>query len=150
MAAIAYPTEAPTTVRSTIPTLRLLPTGAAVHPSAAIYRRRRAVAAVVAVALVAALAIALVGLVARMSAAEPTTLRAGSAPGTVLVPDPAAYGAAGDALPARAVYVVQPGDTLWSIARAIAPDADVTATAARLADLNGSSALQVGQRLRLN
>lgn len=146
MAAIAYPREA-----TTIPSLRLVPTGAAVRPSAATYRRRRFVAALVAVLVAAAIALAVAGLVDRMLTPDPTTtLRAGTATGTVLVPDPAAYGAAGDPLPARAVYVVQPGDTLWSIARAVAPGADVTETAARLADLNGSSALQVGQRLRLN
>ena len=148
MAAIAYPREAPTTV----PALRLVPSGRAraVPTSAAIYRRRRFVAAFVAVVVVAALAVALAGLVGRLAAEPATTLRAGTATGTVLVPDPAAYGVAGDPLPARAVYVVQPGDTLWSIARAVAPGADVAETAAELADLNGSSALQVGQRLRLN
>jgi Tfp pilus assembly protein FimV len=104
-----------------------------------------------AVVVVAALALAVAGLVDRLLTPEPaTTLRAGTATGTVLVPDPGAYGAAGDPLPDRAVYVVRPGDTLWSIARAVAPDADVVETAARLAEINGSSALQVGQRLRLN
>jgi len=146
MAAIAYPREATTTV----PTLRLVPTGAALRPSAITYRRRRSVAALLAALLVVAVALAVAGLVSQLTADTTTTLRAGTATGTVLVPDPAAYGAAGDPLPARAVYVVQPGDTLWSIARAVAPGADVTETAARLADLNGSSALQVGQRLRLN
>jgi Tfp pilus assembly protein FimV len=47
------------------------------------------------------------------------------------------------------VYVVQPGDTLWSIARELRPTGDPRAEVDRLTDLNGTAALQVGQRLRL-
>ena len=50
---------------------------------------------------------------------------------------------------AARVLVVQPGDTLWSIARRIDPTGDVRDTVRRLADANGGAALQVGQRLRL-
>ena len=39
------------------------------------------------------------------------------------------------------VYVVQPGDTLWSIARELDPTGDVRADVDRLADLNGTAAL---------
>ena len=47
-------------------------------------------------------------------------------------------------------YTVQPGDTLWSVAAAIAPEgADVRATVDELADLNGGPTLAVGQRLAL-
>lgn len=117
-----------------------------------IYRRRRVAAVlfgVVAVLLIMLAAQLVAGFVASPQA---TTVRAGApaATGTVLVSEPAQYGASGAALPGHAVYVVHPGDTMWSIARAIAPDADVTEVAARLRELNGSSALQVGQRLRLN
>lgn len=45
------------------------------------------------------------------------------------------------------IHVVQPGDTLWSIATEIAPADDVRATVDRLADLNGGASLEVGQRL---
>jgi LysM repeat protein len=48
-----------------------------------------------------------------------------------------------------AVYVVQPGDTLWTIAREVDPTSDVRSTVDRLVALNGSAALQPGQRLRL-
>jgi hypothetical protein len=44
---------------------------------------------------------------------------------------------------------VQPGDTLWSIARELAPAGDIRAEVDRLQDLNGTAALQAGQRLRL-
>jgi len=55
--------------------------------------------------------------------------------------------AAGSSAPA--VHVVQPGDTLWSIARSIDPDGDVRVTVDRLAALNGRGPLQVGQQLVL-
>jgi Tfp pilus assembly protein FimV len=47
-------------------------------------------------------------------------------------------------------YVVQPGDTLWSVAAAVAPDGtDVRATVDELVGLNGGPALAVGQHLVL-
>ncbi len=45
------------------------------------------------------------------------------------------------------VYVVQPGDTLWSVASQFDTDGDVRDTVHRLADLNGGSAITAGQRL---
>lgn len=48
-----------------------------------------------------------------------------------------------------ALHVVQPGDTLWSIARQLDPAADVRVVVDRLVDLNGGAPLQVGQRLQL-
>jgi nucleoid-associated protein YgaU len=93
------------------------------------YLRRRLVAAVVAVALVAAL-----------------YLLAGSAlAGTAGGGTPSA--AAGATSPAT--HVVQPGDTLWTIAAAAAPDVDVRITVDRIAELNGRGPLVVGQRLLL-
>ena len=47
------------------------------------------------------------------------------------------------------VYVVQPGDTLWSIAHHVEPNADPRDVVDHLVELNGSGALQPGQRLRL-
>ncbi|MEO7556590.1 MAG: LysM peptidoglycan-binding domain-containing protein [Acidimicrobiales bacterium] len=115
------------------------------------FRRRRVATAG---ALVVALLVALVGLHAASSllTAPEDTLRAGTtstAASAVLVPDPGVYGSSGIDPPAGATYVVQPGDTLWSIARRLAPNVDITAAVDRLAELNGSSAIQIGQRLRL-
>lgn len=45
------------------------------------------------------------------------------------------------------IYIVQPGDTLWTVAAALDSTGDVRDTVDQLADLNGGSALTVGQRL---
>jgi nucleoid-associated protein YgaU len=51
--------------------------------------------------------------------------------------------------PVRSLYVVQPGDTLWTIAHKLDPSADPRELVDRLVELNGSAALRPGQRLRL-
>ena len=45
------------------------------------------------------------------------------------------------------IIAVQPGDTLWGIAGAIAPDLDRREVVQRLADRNGGSAIWAGQDL---
>ena len=52
--------------------------------------------------------------------------------------------------PEPVVYVVQPGDTLWSIARRLQPTGDVRPLVHRLERANGGARLQVGDRLALN
>jgi hypothetical protein len=47
----------------------------------------------------------------------------------------------------ESVYVVQPGDTLWSIAERLAPDGDPRPIVEELRDLNGGTDLEVGTRL---
>ncbi len=124
MVAIAHPT---TTRRSpSRPVLVVLPP--VTRPDARVYRRRR-LAVVAAVLSVLALPAALVAT-------------AGTAPTDASAP--AAVGA-----PASATYVVQPGDTLWSIAAKVDPAADRREVVDHLVELNGSAALQPGQRLRL-
>jgi nucleoid-associated protein YgaU len=50
--------------------------------------------------------------------------------------------------PGPTSYVVQPGDTLWSIARSLQPDGDVRPLVHGLLDGNGgAAALSVGQVL---
>jgi nucleoid-associated protein YgaU len=46
-------------------------------------------------------------------------------------------------------YIVQPGDTLWSIARSLQPDGDVRPLVRGLTSANGGAALAVGQQLVL-
>jgi LysM domain-containing protein len=50
---------------------------------------------------------------------------------------------------AARVHVVQPGDTLWSIARSLHPQGDVRDLVDRLAATRGRDALQVGERIVL-
>ena len=45
----------------------------------------------------------------------------------------------GAAVPATATVVVQPGQTLWGVARSVAPGADVRETVARIKELSGLS-----------
>jgi len=99
------------------------------RPEARVYRRRRlaVLCAVLSVLVLPALLVAASGA---------TTVTPASTPAPAVAP-------------ARSVYVVQPGDTLWSIAHEVDPTGDPRETVDRLVDLNGGSALQPGQRLRL-
>lgn len=56
-------------------------------------------------------------------------------------------GSPADSVEASTQYVVQPGDTLWSIAGELQPDQDRRATVDRLAARNGGAAIHAGQRL---
>jgi len=64
-------------------------------------------------------------------------------------------GAEVDALPvvassgAATTHVVQPGDTLWSLARRLQPEGDVRPLVARLRQAHGPGPLLPGERLRL-
>lgn len=53
------------------------------------------------------------------------------------------------ALARGADYVVQPGDTLWGVARRIQPDGDVRPLVARLVAARGAEPLRPGQVLAL-
>ena len=124
------------------PQLRLLDGGRAPSRVAqqAVYRRRRLVVGVLVVTLVVALTLLASAAVARLAGGAPSA--AGGLPPT----SAAASSAAGVA--ARTV-VVQPGDTLWTIAADVAPDADVRITVDELVALNGSSPIVPGQELVL-
>ncbi len=96
-----------------------------------VYRRRRIVAVLVAAGLVAMLVLAVGGLVGSFTGA-----------GT------------GASVPERrvspgAVYVVQPGDTFWDIARRLEPSGDPRPLVARLVAAHGSPVLVAGERLAL-
>ena len=97
------------------------------HP--AVYRRRRLG---VALAVVTALLVAYLAL----TGLRALTADAASAP---------SGGPVAAAAPVGSAYVVQPGDTLWSIARTLQPSGDVRALVDRLADRVGSGPLVVGQ-----
>lgn len=130
MVAIATaPSHRPSS-RPSRPVLVVLPP--VTRSGARIYRRRR-----LAVLGAALSVLALPALLMAASGSSSTTVTPASAP------------VAPAAAPASSVYVVQPGDTLWSIAHKVEPHADPRDVVDRLVDLNGSGALQPGQRLRL-
>ena len=90
-----------------------------------------------------ALAVVLVVVVALTLLATAAVARfAGGAPS-------AAGGPSNGVVTAAPTVVVQPGDTLWSIAADIAPTADVRITVDQLIALNGASPIVPGQELTL-
>lgn len=113
------------------PALRVIEGGRAPGRVAqrAVYRRRRLVAAVVALVAVAALVLLANAVLVRTAGGGAPAPVAGTSSG--------------------AVHVVQPGDTLWSIAQGLDPAGDVRLVVDRLVDLNGRAPLTVGQRLQL-
>ena len=148
---MAAPMSAP--MLSDSPALRLLPTTLPSGPAApprpalrvleggrdpgrlarrAVYRRRRAVA----LATLATLVVVITLLVGAISA----RFAGGGHPSSAVgAPSPIA----------SSLYVVQPGDTLWSIAASVAPDTDVRLTVDRLVEANGAAPITVGQRIVL-
>jgi LysM repeat protein len=96
---------------------------AAVRSAASVYARRRLVALLLLVAVVVVSAQGLLSVVS--------------------------HGATSGLAPATSVHIVQPGESLWSIAQQERPTADMSRLVDELLRLNGSSTLQVGQRLVL-
>lgn len=103
---------------------------------------RRALLVVAAGLAVAALvALAALGAVQLLGADAAATMPASTA--EPLHP----AGAGASTSPAPAVVVVQPGDTLWAIARRMQPTGDVRHLVDQLADRNGGAGLVAGQTL---
>lgn len=140
MAAVIVPSTASVQpdrhpVRDRRPALRVIDGGRSPANRAMqrVYLRRR-LGAIVGLALVAAvLWLAATGAVALVQG--PATTQASSA-ATAAAPPAAAE-----------AYIVQPGDTLWVIARRLEPDGDIRPVVDELADRTGGSVLQPGQRL---
>ncbi|HEV2758695.1 MAG TPA: LysM domain-containing protein [Acidimicrobiales bacterium] len=128
MAAVAH--ASPADIRR-LATVRI---GSYVPPApertpAVVYRRRRMVAVLVAASLFTLLVLAVGGVVG-------------------------SFASTGAAVPERpvspaAVYVVQPGDTFWDIARRLEPTGDPRPLVARLVAAHGSPVLVAGERLAL-
>ncbi|HEY8524009.1 MAG TPA: LysM peptidoglycan-binding domain-containing protein [Acidimicrobiales bacterium] len=92
----------------------------------------------------------------RLAALVLATLLAVAVVGAAQVVGPMLLGASSGDAPAASggrapvpgeVYVVQPGDTLWSIATAVAPDRDPRPIVDRLQEVNDTATLEVGDRL---
>jgi LysM repeat protein len=47
------------------------------------------------------------------------------------------------------VYVVQPGDTVWKIARQLQPEGEIRPLVDRIVKANGRSSVQIGDRLEV-
>jgi hypothetical protein len=129
MAAIAYPGAERQPQAPSRRHLTLVPPPARRRPSrSSIYWRRRLLVLVAAVLLVIAARAAL-GALGGGPLAAPET--------------PAGRGGA------AAVYVVQPGDTYWSIARHLQPSGDVRGLVDRISSEHGGAPLQPGEQLAL-
>ncbi len=106
------------------------------RPAAATYRRRRLVALAAAVVLAACVALA-------GRAVIPAT---GGGP----FPAPGSSPVSGLSAAGQQAYVIQPGDTIWSVARRIQPAGDIRPLVDELVDRNGGAALRPGQVLVLS
>lgn len=100
------------------------------------YGLRRAVAVVIAVLVVAVVAIA-------VSALAGALVDVGGRPAA------ASDAAAAPASPIVRIHVAQPGDTMWSIADRYRGEVGQGRFVDALIDLNGGTAIQVGQAIRL-
>ena len=94
-----------------------------------VYRRRRVVALLLLVSVAAALVLAVGGLLASFGGGPLTASERPGTPGNV--------------------YVVQPGDTFWEIARRLDPEGDPRPLVARLVAAHGGAVLVPGERLAL-
>ncbi len=117
------------------PALRLLQGGLDAGPAPAVYRRRRMVALILAVAFVVVAMTGLRAVVLSTGIFDGRPLSAAD----VSTPVPAG----GETL------LVQPGQTLWTIARDLQPSGDVRPLVDELAALNGGATLEAGQNLVL-
>jgi len=99
---------------------------------AVVYRRRRVVAVLAVASALAVLVLAIGALQASFVANGGATSGRLGSPGSP-----------------GAVYVVQPGDTFWDIARRLDPAGDPRPLVARLVAAHGSPVLVAGERLAL-
>lgn len=121
--------------------------------AAAVYRRRRLVAASLLLLVAWAVVRLVLAVVPALAApATPTALHTG-APGSAIAEIDRAAGPAavsGAPVPAtdgRLVYVVRPGDTLWTIAAAVRPDRDPREIVDALAARTQGAVIHPGQRI---
>jgi nucleoid-associated protein YgaU len=133
------------------PALRVLeggrtgPAGRSASADAGVVVHRRPVATVVAgVALAALVAFAALGG-AHLLGADAAASRPAS---TAEIPRP--VGAGASTSPAPTEWVVQPGDTLWSIAERLRPGADVRPLVDELAARAGGADVSAGDRIDLS
>ena len=130
MVAVAHASPAPAPCLVVVRTgLSLVQPPTRSHIAPAVYRRRRVAAALLVASVAAALILAVGGLLASFGGGPLTASERPGAP--------------------AAVYVVQPGDTFWEIARRLDPTGDPRPLVARLVAAHGSPVLVPGERLAL-
>jgi len=127
MVAVAYVSPAPIRRLAVVRTRPVAGPARTTLP-VTVYRRRRVVAVLMLVSVVAALALALQGLSASFGDGPLADSRQATPTGT---------------------YVVQPGDTFWSIAGRLRPDEDPRPLVARMVAAHGSPVLIAGERLAM-
>lgn len=147
MVALAYPI--PHDLESQSDQGFYLQPGRSAPPAAAVFWRRRVLAAAGVALGVWLTAAALGGLTTALGGLEGHPLTAPELAGAGQFADaPAPVGVA--AVPrAGQVYVVQPGETLWDIARRLQPSGDIRPLVDRLAQAHGPGPLEIGERLAL-
>ena len=128
MAAVAHASPAAVRRLATVRIVSYVPS-APVGTPATVYRRRRVVAALAVASVLAVVAIAVASLLASFEGNRATGSERPTSP--------------------AAVYVVQPGDTFWHIARRLDPAGDPRPLVARLVAAHGSPVLVAGERLAL-
>ena len=111
----------------------------------AIYRRRRLMVAIAAVILTVAASAGIRSLASRGDGAAPVSA---VTPGAVSSAQMAGLDVSGAYVVSDGVYVVQPGDTMWSIASSLTTGS-IRGYVADLVSLNGGASLDVGQILVL-
>ena len=111
-----------------------VPPAPAVRLPASVYLRRR-----IFVALLAATVVVVVLALGRPDGVPPGETNLWPSVGEVTLPPE---------LPG--VYIVQPGDTLWAIARSVAPETDPRAVVQELAEAAGGAALEPGQEITID
>ena len=129
MTAVAHASPAEIRRLAAVPAGRVVRTYAGHRAPAVTYRLRRLAALLVLASGVAALVLVLHGLLVPFGGGPLTASERPGAPGTV--------------------YVVQPGDTFWDIARRLRPGEDPRPLVAQLVAAHGSPTLVAGERLRL-
>jgi nucleoid-associated protein YgaU len=121
---------------------------------ASVYWRRRAVALLAAVAIVVGLGWVVASAATRLvaSTASTTVVATGAVDSSsVATPEVTGAPAAGrGATGLPHTYVVQPGDTLWTIAQRLHPDGDIRALVDQMAANHGGASLSAGERLDLD
>lgn len=113
-----------------------------------VYRRRRIAVAVLALILTVAASAGIRSLASRGDGAAPVSAVTPGADATRVASLPAGIDVSGAFVVSEGVYVVQPGDTLWSIASSLT-DGSIRSYVADLIELNGGASLDVGQLLVL-